>query len=132
MINNLVVNWFSRKQGLIENSVEVWKQVYCAEERDRMQIANMLKAKSVMKKKSNAIAEHAVREAVAMKEKLISYVNTDLNVSNIMTNKVLPARAQRLALIERLMRDITHDDSGCVNPGREDLGTDEQEKRLLG
>ena len=131
MINNLVVNWFSMKQVLKENSVEVWKQVYCAEDRDRMQIANMLKAKSVMKKKSNAIAEHAVREAVAMKEKLISYVNMDLNVTNIMT-KVLPARAQRLALIERLMRDITHDDSGCVNHGREDTGTDEQEKRFLG
>ena len=32
-----------------------------------------------------------------------------------MTNKVLPARAQRSALIERLMWDITHDDPGRVD-----------------
>lgn len=118
MINNVVVNQFSRKQGsIVVNFVDVLKQVYCTKEGARKQIANVLKAKSVLKKNSNA--------------KLIGYVNTDVNVADIMTI-VLPARAQSSALIERLTWDITHDDSGCVNPGREDPDIDEQEKRLLG
>ena len=91
----------------------------------------MSKAESVLKKKSNAIAYHAVREAVAMKEILIGYVNTDLNVADIMT-KVLPGGTRRTNLIERLMWDITHDDPGCVDPVRVDPGTVEQEKGLLG
>ena len=83
----------------------------------------MSKAESALKKKSNAIAYHAGREAVAMKEILIGYVNTDLNVVDIMT-KVLPAGAQRTALIEQMMWDITHVDHGCTEPitdGKESL-----------
>ena len=75
----------------------------------------MPKAESVLKKKSNAIAYHAVREAVAMKETLIGYVNTDLNVADIMT-KVLPAEARRSDLVKRLMWDITLDDPGLFDP----------------
>ena len=39
--------------------------------------SNTSKAESVLKKKSNSIAYHAVREAVAMKENLIRYMSTD-------------------------------------------------------
>jgi hypothetical protein len=64
----------------------------------------------VLKKKSNSIAYHAVREAVAMKEILISYINTDLNVADILT-KVLPAGDKRTFLVQQLLWDITHDNS---------------------
>jgi hypothetical protein len=61
---------------------------------------------SLLKKKSNAIAYHAVREACAMKEILTCYVKTDNNVAAIMT-KVLPSGERRDALVERLLYDIT-------------------------
>jgi hypothetical protein len=60
----------------------------------------------LLKKKSNAIAYHAVREACAMKEILICYVKTDDNVADIMT-KVLPSGERRDTLVERLLYDIT-------------------------
>ena len=157
MINTSVVNWFSKKQGSIETStfrsefvalktameanrglryklrmmgvpIDGPTYIFCD---NQSVVANVSKAESVLKKKSNAIAYHAVREAVAMKEILIGYVNTDLNVADIMT-KVLPGGARRTNLIERLMWDITHDDPGCVDPVRVDPGTVEQEKNLLG
>ena len=157
MINNLVVNWFSKKQGSIETStfgsefvalktameanrglryklrmmgvpIDGPTYIFCDKQ---SVVANVSKAESELKKKSNAIAYHAVREAVAMKEILIGYVNTDLNVADIMT-KVLPAGARRTDLIERLMWDITHDDPGRVDLVRADPGTDKQEKGLLG
>ena len=61
---------------------------------------------SVLKKKSNAIAYHAVREAVAMGEILISYIKTTENIADLMT-KVLPGGEKRDALIERVLWDIT-------------------------
>ena len=60
----------------------------------------------MLKKKSNSIAYHAVREAVAMGEILITYVNTDDNIADVMT-KVLPAGARRDNLIQAMLWDIT-------------------------
>ena len=71
-------------------------------------VSNTSKAESVLKKKSNSIAYHAVREAVAMKEILICYISTDKNVADIMT-KVLPAGQRRTDLVEMLLWDITLD-----------------------
>jgi hypothetical protein len=51
-----------------------------------------------LKKKSNSIAYHCVREAVAMGEILPEYVNTKLNVSDILT-KVLPNGEQEIRLL---------------------------------
>jgi hypothetical protein len=65
---------------------------------------------SLLTKKSNAIAYHAVREACAMKEILICYVKTDDNVADIMT-KVLPSGERSDTLVEQLLYDIT---SGVV------------------
>jgi hypothetical protein len=65
------------------------------------------KAESVLKKKSNSIAYHLVREDVAMKEISICYVSTNDNVADIMT-KVLPAGEKRNTLVEQLLWDITH------------------------
>ena len=65
-------------------------------------VANATRPESLLKKKSNAIAYHAVREAVAMKEIAICYVPTDDNVADVMT-KVLPSGARRNTLVERLL-----------------------------
>jgi hypothetical protein len=53
-------------------------------------IANSSQLESLLKKKSNAIAYHAVREACATKEILICHVPTDDNVADLLT-KVLPS-----------------------------------------
>ena len=132
MINNAIVNWFSKKQGSVESStfgsefvalktameanrdlryklrmmgvpIDGQTFVFCD---NQSVIANASRPESMLKKKSNAIAYHAVREAVAMKEITICYVPTDDNVADIMT-KVLPSGARRNTLVERLLWDIT-------------------------
>jgi hypothetical protein len=45
--------------------------------------------KSMLKKKSNSIAYHAAREAIALGKILISHIKTDNNIADVMT-KVLP------------------------------------------
>jgi hypothetical protein len=82
-------------------------------------IANATRPESRLKKKSNAIAYHAVREAVAMKEIKICYVPRDGSVADIMT-KVLPSGARRNTLVERLLWDIT---SGEEEKERENTDT---------
>ena len=52
-------------------------------------VANVSVTESVLKKKSNSIACHCVREAVAVGEILPACVNTKFNASDILT-KVLP------------------------------------------
>ena len=101
------VAWYSKKQGTIEGStfgseftalktgmeanrglryklrmmgipIDGPTYVYC----DNMLVVhNTTKPESTLKKKSNAIAYHAVREAVAMGEILIAYINTKENIA---------------------------------------------------
>ena len=74
--------------------------------RDNMSvITNISIPESVLKKKSNSIAYHCVREAVAMKEILPAYVNTKLNTSDILT-KVLPNGELRDAIVRSILWDI--------------------------
>lgn len=60
---------------------------------------------SALRKKSNVIAYHACREASAMKEMVIGWINTLDNVADLMT-KVVANGEQRNALIRRLLWDI--------------------------
>jgi hypothetical protein len=56
-------------------------------------------------KKSNAIACHCVREAVAEKEILITKESNDSNLSDLMTKALLPGEERR----ERLVREVLYD-----------------------
>ncbi len=77
--------------------------VYC----DNMSVVhNTTAPESMLKKKSNSIAYHAVREAVAMGEILIAYISTDDNVADIMT-KVLPGGERRDRLVQMLLWDVS-------------------------
>ena len=49
---------------------------------------------SVLSKKSNSIAYHAVREGVAKREWVTGYIKTDVGPSNILT-KSFPAGSKR-------------------------------------
>ena len=132
LVNMSVVNWYSKKQGSVEGAsfgsefvaaktaVEANRALryklrmmgvpidgptyfYCD---NKSVICNTTVPESMLKKKSNSIAYHAVREAVAMGEILITYVNTDDNIADVMT-KVLPAGARRDNLIQAMLWDIT-------------------------
>jgi hypothetical protein len=132
MLNMAVVAWYSKKQGSIEGAsfgsefvalktaVEANRALryklrmmgvpidgptyfYC----DNMSVVhNTTAPESMLKKKSNSIAYHAVREAVAMGEVLIAYIPTDHNIADTMT-KVLPSGERRDQLIQRMLWDIT-------------------------
>jgi hypothetical protein len=132
MLNMAVVAWYSKKQGSIEGAsfgsefvalktaIEANRALryklrmmgvpidgptyfYC----DNMSVVhNTTAPESMLKKKSNSIAYHAVREAVAMGEVLIAHIPTDHNIADTMT-KVLPAGERRDQLIQRMLWDIT-------------------------
>ena len=77
--------------------------MYC----DNMSVVNNTTIpESILKKKSNSTAYHAVREAVAMGEILIAWINTDNNIADVMT-KALPGGSRRDALIQAMLGDIT-------------------------
>jgi hypothetical protein len=56
--------------------------------------------------KSNPIAHHAVREAVAMGEILIAHIKADDSIADVMT-KVLPGGKRRDKLVAGMLWDIT-------------------------
>ena len=60
---------------------------------------------STLKKKSNSIAYHFVREGTARDEWRIAYVNTHFNPSDIMT-KAVPGGEKRQSLVRMIMWDI--------------------------
>jgi Reverse transcriptase (RNA-dependent DNA polymerase) len=131
MVNMSIVHWLSKKQGSVEGStfgsefvaakaateanralryklrmmgvpIDGPTYMYC----DNMSVVNNTTApQSVLKKKSNSIAYHAVREAVAMGELLIAYIKTNENLADVMT-KALPGGEKRDALIQSMLWDI--------------------------
>ena len=66
---------------------------------------NVTKPESTLKKKSNSIAYHVVREAVAMGEIICGYIESSKNLADLMT-KVLPYASHRQELIGRILWDI--------------------------
>ena len=71
-------------------------------------INNTQKPESVLKKKSNSICYHAIREAVAMGEILTTHIATGENVADLVT-KVIMNRPKRDYLIGKLLFDICDD-----------------------
>ena len=132
MINMAPIAWYSKKQGSNEGAtfgsefvalktameanralryklrmmgvpIDGPTYVFC----DNMSVVNNTTTpESMLKKNSNSIAYHAVREAVSMKEMLISNIKSEANVADIMT-KVLPGGEKRDRLIQALLWDIT-------------------------
>ena len=71
-------------------------------------IHNSQRPESTLKKKSNSICYHAVREAVAMGECLVGHISTHENLADIAT-KVLPGGQKRDHLIGLVLYDIIDD-----------------------
>ena len=71
-------------------------------------INNTSRPESVLKKKSNSICYHAVREAVAMKELLTGHISTHENCADLAT-KVVPGGQKRNHLLSLVLYDLTDD-----------------------
>ena len=71
-------------------------------------IHNTQQPESTLKKKSNSIAYHAVRESVAMGESLTGNVGTNSNVADLAT-KVLVGK-KRQSMVNKLLFNIYDDD----------------------
>ena len=67
-------------------------------------IHNTSKPESTLKKKSNSICYHAVREAVAMKEAITSHIRTHYNFADLLT-KVLYGETRK-RLVKGLLYDV--------------------------
>jgi hypothetical protein len=130
-LNMAPMNWFSKRQNSVETStfgseftalkvvteanrglryklrmlgipVPEPSYIFCD---NNSVVCNTTAPESTLKKKSNAIAYHCVREAVAMREILIAYEPTDTNLSDIMT-KALPGGERRERLVRQVLYDI--------------------------
>ena len=130
-LNSALIDWMSKKQSTIETSVFgaefVAMKIGMEKVRglryklrmmgvpidgpafvygDNMSVIhNTQKPESTLKKKSNQICYHAVREAVAMGEILTAHIPTDENVADIAT-KIIPNGVKRQHLVRKLLLDI--------------------------
>ena len=68
-------------------------------------IYNMQKLESTLKKKSNQICYHAVRESVAMGETLTGHVATTENPADLAT-KIIPGGQKQAHLVNKLLFDL--------------------------
>ena len=68
-------------------------------------IHNTQKPESQLKKKSNEICYHAIRESVAMGESLTGHIGTKENPADLAT-KLIPSGQQRDYLVSKLLADI--------------------------
>ena len=71
-------------------------------------IHNTQRPESTLKKKSNSICYHAVRESVAMGESLTGHIDTNENMADLAT-KVIRAGQKRDHLVGKLLYDICDD-----------------------
>ena len=76
--------------------------VYCD---NNLVVMNTSAPASTLKKKSNSIAYHALRWAVAADEIRVTHISSETNVADILT-KPLPGGAKRDSLVCRVLHDI--------------------------
>ena len=136
-LNSAPIAWLSKRQATVETSVfgaefVAMKQavealrgiryklrmmgveltgpafVYC----DNMSVVhNTSNPASTLKKKSNSVCYHFIRESAAMGEILVGHIDTNLNRADIAT-KIIPAGMKRDSIVGLILYDLTddHDD----------------------
>ena len=131
-LNNAPIYWTSKKQGSIETSSfgsEFIAMKNCCEYlrglryKLRMMdipcdfpsyifgdntsvLVNSSKPFSMLKKKSSSIAYHFVREGVAKNEWRVTYINTNLNIADLLT-KPLPGGEKRSRFVATILHHIS-------------------------
>ena len=140
-LNSALISWLSKKQATIETSVFGAEFVAMKHGMEALRglryklhmmgvplsgpsyvygdnmsvIHNTQRPESTLKKKSNSICYHAIREAVAMGECLIAHISTHENPADLAT-KVLPGGRKCNYLIGKLLYDLADIDND--NAGR--------------
>jgi hypothetical protein len=133
-LNSAPIVWYSKKQNTVETSTfgsefvalkiaaEMLRglryklrmmgvpiagpsYVYCD---NNSVVMNSTSPASTLKKKSNSIAYHAVRWAVAADEIRVTHVSSQDNVADILT-KPLPGGFKRDSLVSRVLHDIVNE-----------------------
>lgn len=130
-LNCSLIHWFSKKQTSVETSSfgsEFVAMKQCCEylrglryklrmmaipvngpcyiQGDNMSVlANTMDPSSTLRKKSQSITYHFVREGVARNEWRTSYVNTHENESDLLT-KMLPSGEKRKGFVRNLLHHI--------------------------
>jgi hypothetical protein len=74
---------------------------------NKSQVTNSTKPESAFKKKCNSICYHAVQESVAMDELLITHIDSEKNLSDLMTK--VNCGSKHCQLVGNILYDI-HDD----------------------
>ena len=130
-LNSSLIHWWSKKQNSVESSsfgsefiamkqcceylkglryklrmmgIPVVGPAYISGDNQSV-LANTTNPDSTLKKKSQSIAYHYVREGVARGEWMTSYVNTNDNESDLLT-KPLPDGAKRQGFVSKLLHHI--------------------------
>ena len=130
-VNSALVSWLSRKQPTVETSVFGSEFVAMKTVTDYLRglryklrmmgvpletptyifgdnmsvIHNSQRPESTLRKKSNEICYHAVRESVAMGESLVGHVPSESNPADLAT-KIIPGGQKRSGLVGMLLHDI--------------------------
>ncbi len=81
-----------------------------------MVVTNASKPELTLRKKSNAICYHAVREAVAMGEALVAHVPTQKTLADLFTKVLYGSRHQ--FLVERMLWDVYPTGEPQDKPGK--------------
>ena len=68
-------------------------------------IHNTQRPESTLRKKSNAICYHAVRESVAMGESVTAHIRSEDNIADLAT-KIIPGGQKRRKLVAMVLHDI--------------------------
>jgi len=131
-LNSAPVAWLSKKQATIETSVFGAEFVAMKQGMEALRglryklrmmgiplsgpsylygdnmsvIHNTQRPESTLKKKSNSICYHAVRESVAMGESLTAHIRTSENPADLAT-KILAGGQKRDYLVGKLLFDVT-------------------------
>ncbi len=74
---------------------------------NKSQVTNITIPESVLKKKCNSVCYHAVRESVAMGEPLITPINSEDNLSDLMTKVTRGGKHHQL--VDNILYDIYDD-----------------------
>eukprot|EP00934_Nitzschia_sp_Nitz4_P008127 Nitzschia sp. Nitz4//scaffold260_size33533//228//6137//NITZ4_007876-RA/size33533-snap-gene-0.41-mRNA-1//-1//CDS//3329544674//8117//frame0 len=80
-------------------------------------ITNVSKPESTLKKKSNSICYHAVRESVAMGEIVTAHISTHENVADLAT-KVIPGGQKREYLLTKILFDLYDEEHPSRKKGK--------------
>jgi hypothetical protein len=74
---------------------------------NKSQVTSLTIPESTLKKKCSSICYHAVQESVAMGESLITHINSDDNLSDLMTK--VTCGSKRCRLVGNILYDIYDD-----------------------